>query len=257
MELEHAFTVPVGVEEAWAVLRDIERVGPCMPGATIESVEGEHFTGSVKVKVGPITVQYRGEADFVDVDDQAHRAKIDAKGRETKGSGTARATVTAALHAVADGTRVELVTDLAVTGKPAQFGRSVMADVGSKLVGKFADCLSAELAAPAPASTPGAAAVEAAPAPGAAAVVAPVAVPDVGPDEVAVAPATSNGAGAGPAGAAAPAERPPTRPRERPSDDAIDLLDVAGAPMAKALAPAAGVAALLLLLVWLLRRRST
>lgn len=242
MELEHAFTVPVGVEEAWAVLRDIERIGPCMPGATIESVEGDHFTGSVKVKVGPITVQYRGEADFVDVDDTTHTARIEAKGKETKGSGTARATVSAELHAVDDRTRVSLVTDLAVTGKPAQFGRGVMADVGTKLVGRFADCLSSELAGtsePAAAEPPSRPAV---PASEPVATPEPVAVPEVAREEV---PSPGTGTPL--------AARPAARPSERPSDDAIDLFDVAGASVTKRAAPAAAVLAVLLW--WLLRRR--
>jgi len=256
VELEHEFTVPVGVEEAWAVLRDIERIGPCMPGATIESVEGEHFTGSVKVKVGPITVRYHGEADFVDVDEAGHAARIEAKGKETKGSGTARATVSAALESVDDGTRVRLVTDLAVTGKPAQFGRGVMADVGTKLIGQFADCLSSQLAGPGPeavSAAPGADAGAVAGDPGAAdagepvAAVVPVAVPEVSADEL---PTPASTATPPP-----PADRPPTRPVPRPTDDAIDLLGVAGAPVAKRLAPAAGVAAVLAVVWWLVRRR--
>lgn len=146
MQLEHSFTVPVPVDEAWKVLRDVERVAPCMPGATLDSVDGDEFTGSVKVKVGPITVTYRGSARFTDIDDAAHKATIEAQGKETRGSGTARASVTATMVQGDGETEVTMTTDLAITGKPAQFGRGVMADVGSKLVGQFADCLSKELA---------------------------------------------------------------------------------------------------------------
>lgn len=154
MKLEHSFTVPVGVEEAWAVLRDVERIAPCMPGATLDSVDGEEFSGRVKVKVGPMTMTYRGDARFADVDEQAHRATIEASGKEARGSGTARATITAHLTSSGEHTDVSLVTDLTVTGKPAQFGRGVMADVGSKLLGQFADCLSSELGATAPDNVP-------------------------------------------------------------------------------------------------------
>lgn len=229
MKLEHSFTVPAPVEEAWKVLRDVERIAPCMPGATIESVEGDDFTGRVKVKVGPISVTYRGEARFADVDDEAHTATIEAKGTETRGSGTARATVTARLTGRGGQTDVLLSTDLTVTGKPAQFGRGVMADVGGKLVGQFAECLSSELAVDEEAAEDRARA---------AADVVPV--PPEQPDE---------------AGEPAAPDRPVASPARLPKTaDAIDLLDVAGAPIAKRLAPIAAVAALLALVVWLRRR---
>lgn len=230
MKLEHSFTVPVPVEEAWKVLRDVERVAPCMPGATIESVDGEDFTGRVKVKVGPMSVTYRGEARFADVDQDTHTATIEAKGTEARGSGTARATVTARLTSRDDETDVLLSTDLTVTGKPAQFGRGVMADVGSKLVGQFAECLSSELAVDEEAAKDRARAAEA---------VAPV--PSAQLDH---------------AGEPAAGGQPVTAPvRPRPTADAIDLLEVAGAPISKRLAPIAAVAALLALIVWLVRRR--
>lgn len=146
MQLEHSFTVPVPVDDAWKVLLDIRRIAPCMPGATIDSVEGDEFTGSVKVKVGPITVTYEGTARFAEIDEQGRSATVEAKGKEKRGTGTANATVTARMVDKGAETEVAMTTDLAVTGKPAQFGRGVMADVGGKLVSQFAECLSSELA---------------------------------------------------------------------------------------------------------------
>src|SRR4051794_11653313 len=146
MNLEHEFTVPVSVDEAWKVLLDVERVAPCMPGATLLTVDGDKFTGTVKVKVGPIQVTYKGEARFAELDDSAHRAVIAASGKEARGSGTAAATVTAVLtEKTAKTTVVKVDTDLNVTGRPAQFGRGVMAEVGGKLVDQFAKCLADEL----------------------------------------------------------------------------------------------------------------
>ncbi|MFD4551663.1 SRPBCC domain-containing protein [Streptomyces sp. NPDC058466] len=145
MELHHEFTVPVPVQDAWRVLLDIERVAPCMPGATVEDYDGKTITGSVKVKVGPITLTYRGTAVFEEQDEAAHRMVLVASGREARGQGTARATVTGTLSERDGGTAVSVRTDLTVTGRPAQFGRGVMAEVGDKLVGRFADCLSERL----------------------------------------------------------------------------------------------------------------
>jgi carbon monoxide dehydrogenase subunit G len=147
VQLEHSFTVPVGVNDAWRVLLDIERVAPCMPGAVLDSVDGDDFTGTVKVRLGPIGLTYKGKARFIEKDEGAHRAVIDAQGRDARGNGTAAARVAATLRASGETTRVDVVTDLNITGKPAQFGRGVMADVGNKLIGQFADCLAGQLAA--------------------------------------------------------------------------------------------------------------
>lgn len=147
MELEHSFTVPVGIEKAWDVLLDVETIAPCMPGAALETVHGDEFTGTVKVKLGPIGLTYKGKAAFTEKDAAAHRVVIDAQGRDARGNGTAKAIVTAILTSASeDSTDVVVKTDLAITGKPAQFGRGVMVDVGNKLIGQFADCLSGKLA---------------------------------------------------------------------------------------------------------------
>ncbi|MFJ9705138.1 SRPBCC family protein [Streptomyces sp. NPDC101234] len=145
MELHHEFTVPVPVDDAWRALLDIERVAPCLPGAVVEEYDGKTVTGSVKVKVGPVTVTYRGTAVFEEQDEPAHRIVLAASGRETRGQGTARATVTATLAERDGGTAVSVRTDLTVTGRPAQFGRGVLAEVGDRLVGQFAACLAERL----------------------------------------------------------------------------------------------------------------
>lgn len=150
MELHHEFTVPVPVDEAWPALLDIERVAPCLPGAVVEEYDGRTVTGSVKVKVGPVTVTYRGTAVFEEQDAAAHRMVLAASGRETRGQGTARATVTSVLSEREGGTAVTVTTDLKVTGRPAQFGRGVLGEVGDRLVGQFAACLADRLGGPEP-----------------------------------------------------------------------------------------------------------
>jgi carbon monoxide dehydrogenase subunit G len=146
VQLEHSFIVPAGVDAAWNVLLDMQRIAPCLPGVTIDSVDDEDFVGSVKVKLGPINLTYSGRARFIEKDEIGHLVVIDARGRDARGNGTATATVTARLSVQAPGrTQVEIVTDLDVTGKPAQFGRGVMADVGNRLIEQFADCLAAQL----------------------------------------------------------------------------------------------------------------
>ncbi|HUA41507.1 MAG TPA: SRPBCC domain-containing protein [Streptosporangiaceae bacterium] len=151
MELEHSFSVPVPVARAWDVLLDVERVAPCMPGATLDSVDGDNITGRIKVKVGPITMTYAGTAKFTERDRDAGVVVLEASGKETRGAGTASASVRSELKADGDRTNVVVHTTLNVTGKPAQFGRGVMAEVGGKLIGIFADNLAAMLAAEQPA----------------------------------------------------------------------------------------------------------
>ena len=232
MELEHEFSVPVPVAQAWDVLLDVERIAPCMPGATVESFDGETIVGRVKVKVGPIQVTYAGTARFSEKDRSAWRAVIEANAKEARGSGTANATITAQLHD--DGgsaTNVTVTTDLAITGKPAQFGRGVMVEVGNKLLGRFADCLAGELGS----GAQGAATV---PAPQAAAAASDVAASTTGTPTPQARPAPS-----------------PT-PIRRTENEAIDLLDTAGLPVLKRLAPVlVGLLAVLVLWRLVARRR--
>ena len=135
------FKVPVPVEEAWAEFKDVASVAECFPGATVSSAEGDTFSGSVKVRLGPIALLYNGSGTFVEKDDAAHRFIVEAKGKDKRGNGTAGATVTLTMAEADGGTQVEVLTDLSVTGKPAQFGRGVMQDVSDKLLGQFVNCL--------------------------------------------------------------------------------------------------------------------
>src|SRR5680860_1141913 len=161
MEMRHEFTVPIPVAEAWATFNDLEKIAPCFPGAQITSVDGDDFTGLAKVKLGPIALQYTGTGHWDERDESAYRAVITASGKDKRGNGTAAATITAHLEEEGSGTKVVVETDLKITGRPAQFGRGVISDVGSKLLDQFAACLattfdaadppaaSAEVAAPA------------------------------------------------------------------------------------------------------------
>ncbi|MGQ0846998.1 MAG: SRPBCC family protein [Sporichthyaceae bacterium] len=220
MQLEHEFTVPVPVEQAWDVLLDVERLAPCMPGAVLDEVRGDEFDGRVKVKVGPITVTYGGTAQFVEKDVENRRLVIKANGKEAKGAGTAAATITAVFKEAGEETQISVSTDLAITGRPAQFGRGVMVDVSNKILGKFVECLSQQISGGGAEQTPAAPAAN----------------------------ASSNG------GATAAATA--TKPAVRPEPEAIDLFDAAGAPILKRLAPVAAVLALLVLLVGIKKKRS-
>ena len=145
MDLTHRFSVPTGVEETWAHFQDVASVAECFPGAQVTSAEGDTFQGSCKVKLGPIALVYNGSGTFVEKDEAAHRFVVDAKGKDKRGNGTAGAKVTLSMQASGTGTDVEVLTDLAITGKPAQFGRGVMQDVSDKLLGQFVDCLEERL----------------------------------------------------------------------------------------------------------------
>jgi carbon monoxide dehydrogenase subunit G len=166
MKLENEFTVPAPVDRAWEVLLDLERVAPCLPGAAIEGREGDAHTGTMTVKIGPITARYKGTVRIEEADEQARRAVMRAQARDARGQGTAAATITSTMEEAEDGTRVRVETDMRITGPAAQFGRGVMQDVSAKMMGRFAECLAGlmeEGEAPAP-EEPAPAAEEAAPA---------------------------------------------------------------------------------------------
>ena len=259
MELTNEFVVPVGVDEAWKLLTDVELIAPCMPGAQLQEIDGEEYRGVVKVKVGPITAQYKGKATFVEKDDAAHKAVLRAEGRDTRGQGNANATITATLEPADDGTRVKVVTDLSITGRAAQFGRGVMADVSTKLLGQFVDCLEKNVLG-------GKAAVEAAPVAEeivAEEIVAEETAAEEAPAEVGATRSAAAGAAASapvtrePGGAsdaalavgfstsngstsAEPAPTVSSGPRQvmsRPAEP-VDLLGTAGSPVIKRLLPA-------------------
>jgi carbon monoxide dehydrogenase subunit G len=249
MELTNDFRVAVPPDTAWSVLTDVERIAPCLPGAQLQEVAGDEYRGVVKVKVGPITAQYKGAATFVEQDAAARKLVLKAEGRETRGQGNASATITATLAPDGDGTKVSVVTDLTVTGKVAQFGRGVMADVSAKLLGQFVERLETTVLAadaPAPAAAPAAepeAPKAAEPAPAASEAAAPKASAPK-----AVAPKAAATA------AAAPAE-PVVRKIDSPEAEPIDLLGSAGSPVAKRIAPILAIVAVGWLLRVLLRRR--
>ncbi len=276
MELTNEFTVPVPVERAWEVLNDVELIAPCLPGAQLQEVEGDEYRGTVKVKVGPITAQYKGAATFQEQDEANRKVVLKAEGRDTRGQGSASALITATMTAKGDSTDVVVETDLTIKGKVAQFGRGMIADVSAKLLTEFVECLEHKLeddqpapteavpgsdaaqgGGPAPVETTGSPAAEAAkqqadePAPtdavpGATAVQgggpAPVATPG---DPAAEAAKQQADDSAAPASGVRKINAPEAKP--------VDLLDTAGAPLAKRLVPVIVVLVLLLLLG---RRRS-
>jgi carbon monoxide dehydrogenase subunit G len=263
MELTNEFRVGVSVEEAWRVLTDVERIAPCMPGAQLQEIEGDEYRGVVKVKVGPITAQYRGAATFQEQDEAGHRAVLRAEGRETRGQGNASATITATLQPDGDGTAVTVVTDLTITGRVAQFGRGVLADVSSKLLNQFVECLESTVlsgeaepatatAADVAAATGGAASGNGKAASSGQESAAATEIPSGVTTATAPAPSDPTG-GAMPESAPATSATPPTpgvRRVEHPQAQPVDLVSTAGAPLAKRMAPLVA----LLLGVLLLRR---
>ena len=207
MELNDSFEVAHPIDAVWQVLNDVERIAPCLPGAQLTGRDGDVYEGLVKVKVGPITSQYTGKASFTERDAAAHRLLMSASGRDTRGAGNASAEITVALEALTEtSTRVSVHTDLTITGKVAQFGRGVLADVSRKLMGQFADNLAELVAA------------------------------DVASDESPEASAAPD-AEAGADDAAQDAEAPAAAPEPAAEVEAVDLLDVAGAPVLKRLVP--------------------
>jgi carbon monoxide dehydrogenase subunit G len=244
VELTHRFTVPAPLATTWAAFNDIESVAGCFPGAAVTGVEGDEFTGTCKVKLGPIALVYSGSGRFTEKDEAAGRFAIEAKGKDKRGNGTAGADVTASLTAAGDGsTDVEVVTDLHITGKPAQFGRGVMQDVSDKLLQQFVTCLEQRLQGPAePAAEPG---------------VEPSAEPAAQAPGQPAEPAAPTDAGGGTAEQARPVAEPaPARPRPPGGEEALDLGTTVLPVLAKAYwKQALGVLLVLLVLRRLLRRR--
>ena len=221
MKIEDNFRVEVPIEEAWKVLLDLERIAPCLPGAQLTEVEGDEYRGTVKIKVGPITAQYKGVAKIEEADEANHKVVLQAEGRDTRGQGNASATVTATLVPDGGATTVNIDTDLNITGKVAQFGRGVMADVSSKLLGQFAENLQRDVLSGTPS-------VDEAP-------TDPGTVPSAGTGSPADAGFASTGVtDAGP------------RKIDSAEAEPIDLMDAAGGSVGKRLVPiVAGLVALL------------
>jgi len=220
VELNNDFEVAAPIDLVWSVLTDVERIAPCLPGAQLLEIEGDEFRGVVKIKVGPITAQYKGAASFVERDDAGYRAVLRAEGRDTRGAGNAAANITAELEATDVGTKVTVTTDLTVTGKVAQFGRGVMADVSKKLMGQFADNLSDLMAA----ST----------------------------DEVVADAPVAEAPADGTTDSAADGDAPTIRIVDAPEVEAIDLLGAAGAPILKRLVPTLLVVAVVVVVILVL-----
>ena len=227
MDLTHRFTVPVPIDEAWAHFNDIGSVAECFPGATVTSAEGDTFAGSVKVKLGPIALVYNGTGTFTEKDEATHRMVVDAKGKDKRGNGTAGAAVVMTMTespGAGTSTDIEVVTDLAITGKPAQFGRGVMQDVSDKLLGQFVACLEQRFegtGGAAEADVPEVAAVAEVPEP-LAAPVPPAAEPDATLTDEA-APAAVEVPPPAPAAAAAPAPAAAVAGKRKKDDDALNL----------------------------------
>lgn len=247
MELTNAFDVSAPISTTWDILTDIELIAPCMPGAQLTEVHDETYKGTVKIKVGPITAQFKGDASFVEQDAETHRAVLRAQGRDTGGKGTANATITAELApADNDGTHVTINTDLAISGRVAQFGRGALADVSTKLLGQFVTCLETRVLSGEPAHERTTEASEASGQP-------PAVEPSESIDLTSQAePAGPSGNGSAPVGATPPVATTPRKIKSVESE-AIDLLTTAGVPLAKRLIP---LAALVAVLIVLLRRRS-
>lgn len=233
MQLENKFTIAAPIEDAWKALNDPELIAPCFPGATLTEYEGDSFQGTVKVKLGPISLTYKGKGTYIDRDDANHKVVIDASGRDARGNGTAKAVVTGTM--VADGpdkTSVTMATDMTVTGRPAQFGRGVISDVADKIIGQFAGCVADKLTSPGAAAAAG----------------ANGAAPKHAADQTSPLPAVPP----------APGERatpaPAVRQPQSSPVEAIDLLDSAGAPVLKRLAPVLGGLAAFTLLFLIVKR---
>lgn len=224
-QIVNEFTVNRPIDEAWPIICDLERIAPCMPGAQLDEIEGEVYRGRVKVKLGPVNAQFKGQAKFIERNDDDHTAKLHASGRDTGGRGNAEADISAAAEALSPtSTKCTVVADVHITGRVAQFGRNVMSDVSKKLIDQFANNLNTmldEQGTAEPADEP-AAAAEAAP------------------------------SGADDGGQAAAEEAPKVRKIEGPAAEPVDLASF-GPTMVKQLAP---VVAVVLLLLLILRRRS-
>jgi carbon monoxide dehydrogenase subunit G len=244
MELTHRFTVPAGVDETWAHFNDIASVAECFPGAQVTSAKGDTFAGTVKVKLGPIALVYSGSGSFLEKDDALHRFVVDAKGKDKRGNGTAGAKVRLSMAdaAATAGTDVEVLTDLAVTGKPAQFGRGVMQDVSDKLLGQFVACLEERLGGTGAGAKTG---------PAAAATTAEPVVERPAPpaDREEAVTSEADAATASPPTTSQPAA-PPDRAASPPRDDALDLGATVLPVLAKSYWRQALVVLIVVVLIW-------
>jgi carbon monoxide dehydrogenase subunit G len=233
MEITDSFRVSTPIDATWKVMLDIEGIAPCLPGAQLQEVEGDEYRGVVKVKVGPITAQYKGAARLTEVDESNHRIVIDASGRDTRGQGNAKATIVVTMTPEGAGTNVDVATDLSITGKVAQFGRGVLADVSSKLMGQFVENIERDVLTTAGGGDTTHAG---------------------GPYEQALESVPGIAHGNGHAGPSASPTAAGPRRIDSPEAEPVDLFGVAGAPLTKRLVPI-GIGALVLFVLWRVLRR--
>jgi carbon monoxide dehydrogenase subunit G len=279
MDLTHRFSVPAQMDEAWNAFNDLEGLAPCFPGATISSVEGDEFSGSVKIKLGPIALVYTGSGRYVERNDAERRVVIEARGKDKRGNGTATATVTAKFAGNGDQTQIEVFTDLAITGKPAQFGRGVISDVSDKLLNQFVSCVSDRFA------QSGLGAAQASSANEAAAATSTALQGDESdteqtieleavPADEEVAAVTASADGRAPAPSATPPTAPPTtapptmapptmsppglgQPQAATRESTLDVLGTVGPVLLRRYGPALAVVALLVIVVIKIARRKS
>lgn len=225
MILEHSFTVPTSIDETWRLLLDVDQVAPCMPGAALDTVDGDEFTGRIQVKIGAIQMTYKMKGAFVEKDEGNHRVVLEGSGKENRGAGTVRALISLTMESRGDSTDVKVSTDLNITGKPAQFGRGALGDIGGKILGQFADNLATMVA--------------------------------VGQEPIpAVPPTADSPTSPGPTDDAAPAvaERRATASARRTTEnEPLDLLGVVAPSPDRIIAVASSVTAAVLALILLLR----
>ena len=279
MDLTHRFSVPAQMDEAWNAFNDLEGLAPCFPGATISSVEGDEFSGSVKIKLGPIALVYNGSGRYVERNDAERRVVIEARGKDKRGNGTATATVTAKFAGNGDQTQIEVFTDLAITGKPAQFGRGVISDVSDKLLNQFVSCVSDRFAqsglgaAQAPSADEAAAATSTALQGDESDTEQTIELEAVPADEE-VAAVTASADGSAPAPSATPPTAPPTtapptmspptmsppglgQPQAATRESTLDVLGTVGPVLLRRYGPALAVVALLVFVVIKIARRKS
>lgn len=249
MKIDNEFTVSVPVELAWEALTDLAEVSLCLPGARLTGVEGDVYSGEVRIKVGPVVSEYAGTAQFAERDDAVHRAVIDAKGRDSRGAGNASAVITMQLQADGLRTVVTVDTDLKISGKIAQLGGGMIAEVSQKLLGQFVECLEAKLAAPSPSEVPPA--------------VTPSTLPAVATPSETPAATTPIGTPPSEAVAAGESETGPTAsrvevdhaPDPQPASEPLDLMSLAGGSLIKRLVPVViALAAVVAVVVYLIAR---
>jgi uncharacterized protein len=268
MKINNEFTVGVPVQQAWDVMLDLERIAPCLPGAAIQEAEGDEYRGTMKVKIGPITANYKGTARFEETDEENRRAVLNATGRDARGQGTASATIVSTLQEEGDSTRVKVETDMKLTGRAAQFGRGIAQDVATKMLDQFANCLEREIsggpeegaaAAQTESSGDGAASQEEAPtAPagsvgGTAGRIISSEDPRVMAGGAVEGAVISDGAQETPTTEQPRAEQPPAR-REPEEQEAFDLGAASQEAILKRVGPILAGLGLLAILFWLIRR---